>query len=270
MKLGKIKGKTALFLLVGLIIVAITACSNNSDSIQNSRKSTSNENIAEIIADNIAEIPIEGSVLQKQESAPEEQASQGVEPEQIEPAPSSEIDPITTEPAQAVLTEEVVPTEASEVTVQSAEIPVGEPRVGYLAPDFTLQSIDGQTVQLSAFRGKSVVINYWATWCKPCITELSILDTIFQDYQDQSVVLLSVNGIEQDELNKVNETVNSLALTYPVLLDKGDLLNKKYWIGGFLPTTFFIDEQGVIQEILLGSASEAGFRERIGNLLSHQ
>lgn len=269
-KLGKIIGKTTPFLLVGLIIVAITACSDNSDSIQNSSKSTSNENITEIIADNIAEIPIEGSVLQKQESAPEEQTSQGVEPEQIEPAPSSEIDPITTEPAQAVPTEEVVPTEASEVTVQSAEIPVGEPRVGYLAPDFTLQSIDGQTVQLSAFRGKSVVINYWATWCKPCITELSILDTIFQDYQDQSVVLLSVNGIEQDELNKVNETVNSLTLTYPVLLDKGDLLNKKYWIGGFLPTTFFIDEQGVIQEILLGSASEAGFRERIGNLLSHQ
>ena len=115
-----------------------------------------------------------------------------------------------------------------------------------------------------------MVINYWATWCKPCITELSILDTIFQDYQDQSVVLLSVNGIEQDELNKVNETVNSLALTYPVLLDKGDFLLQEYWIGGFMPTTFFIDDQGIIREILLGSASEAGFRERIDNLLSHQ
>jgi hypothetical protein len=55
-----------------------------------------------------------------------------------------------------------------------------------------------------------------------------------------------------------------------VLLDVGDLLNREYWIGGFLPTTFFIDDQGVIQEILLGSASEAGFREKIDNLLSHQ
>jgi peroxiredoxin len=252
--------------LVGLIIVAITACSNNSDSIQNSSKSTSNE----IIADNIAEIPIEESILQKGEVAPEVQTSQGVETEQIEPAPSSEIDPITTEPAQAVPTEEVVPTGASEVTVQSAEIPAGEPRVGYLAPDFTLQSIDGQTVQLSALRGKSVVINYWVTWCVPCMTELPILDSIFQDYQDQGMMLLSVNGIEQDELTKVNETVNSLALTYPVLLDKGDLLKQKYWIGGFVPTTFFIDDQGIIREILLGSASEADFREKIDNLLSHQ
>jgi cytochrome c biogenesis protein CcmG/thiol:disulfide interchange protein DsbE len=265
-KLGKIKGKTTLFLLVGLIIVAITACSNNSDSIQNSSKSTSNETIA----DNIADIPIEGSVLQKGEVAPGMQTFQQVEPEQIEPAPSSEIDPITTQTAQPVPVEEVVPTEASEVTVQSAEIPSGEPRVGYLAPDFTLQTIDGQTVQLSALHGKSVVINYWVTWCVPCMTELPILDSIFQDYQDQGMMLLSVNGIEQDELTKVNETVKSMALTYPVLLDKGDLFKQKYWIGGFVPTTFFIDDQGVIREILLGSASEAGFREKIDNLLSHQ
>jgi len=265
-KLGKIKGKTTLFLLVGLIIVAITACSNNSVSSQNSSKSTSNENIA----DNIAEVPIEESVLQKQEVAPEVQPSQQVETEQIEPAPSSEVDPITTQPAQAVPTEEVVPTEASEVIVQSAEIPAGEPRVGYLAPDFTLQTIDGQTVQLSALRGKSVVINYWVTWCVPCMTELPILDSIFQDYQDQGMMLLSVNGIDQDELTKVNETVNSMALTYPVLLDEGDLLKQKYWIGGFVPTTFFIDDQGIIREILLGSASEADFREKIDKLISHQ
>jgi peroxiredoxin len=269
-KLGKIKGKTTLFLLVGLIIVAITACSNNSDSIQNSSKSTSNDHIAEIIAENIAEIPIEGSVLQKGEVAPEKQTFQQVEPEQIEPAPSSEIDPITSESAQAVPTEEVVPTGASEVIVQSAEIPAGEPRVGYLAPDFTLQTIDGQTVQLSSLRGKSVVINYWVTWCVPCMTELPALDSIFQDYQDQGIMILSVNGIEQDELTKVNETVNSMALTYPVLLDKGDLLKQKYWIGGFVPTTFFIDDQGIIREILLGSASEAGFREKIDKLISHQ
>jgi len=259
-------GKTTLFLLIGLIIVAITACSNNSDSIQNSSKSTSNDEIAE----NITEIPIEGSILQKQEVAPEVQPSQQVETEQIEPAPSSEVDPITTQPAQAVPTEEVVPTEASEVIVQSAEIPAGEPRVGYLAPDFTLQTIDGQTVQLSALRGKSVVINYWVTWCVPCMTELPILDSIFQDYQDQGMMLLSVNGIDQDELTKVNETVNSMALTYPVLLDEGDLLKQKYWIGGFVPTTFFIDDQGIIREILLGSASEAGFREKIDKLISHQ
>jgi len=266
LKLGKIKGKATLFLLLGLIIIAASACSNNSDSIQNSSEVIPNENTA----DKIAEILVEESVLQKQGVDSEEQTSQGVESEQNEPAPNSEIDPISTELAQAAPTERVIPTEASEETVLSVEIPEGEPRVGYLAPDFTLQSIDGQSVQLSALRGKSVVINYWATWCKPCITELPILDTIFQDYQDQSVVLLSVNGIEQDEINKVNETVNSLALTYPVLLDEGDLLNREYWIGGFLPTTFFIDDQGVIQEILLGSASEAGFREKIDNLLSHQ
>jgi len=125
-------------------------------------------------------------------------------------------------------------------------------------------------VQLSALRGKSVVINYWVTWCVPCMTELPALDSIFQDYQDQGMMILSVNGIEQDELTKVNETVNSMALTYPVLLDKGDLLKQKYWIGGFVPTTFFIDDQGIIREILLGSASETDFREKIDKLISHQ
>ena len=142
-----------------------------------------------------------------------------------------------------------------------------EPTVGSFAPDFTLQTLDGGSINLSGLRGQNVLINYWVTWCEPCLEEMPALEKIHQDYQGKNLVILSVNGIAQDDLQKVQDTVSGLGLTYPVVLDEADTIFKSYWLG-FMPTSVFIDAQGVIRFIKFGGADETEFRAKIDQLLA--
>jgi thiol-disulfide isomerase/thioredoxin len=144
-----------------------------------------------------------------------------------------------------------------------------DPGVGFAAPDFSLKTLDGGTLSLSDLRGKNIMLNYWASWCIPCMEELPILEKIHQDYRDGDLVIVTVNGIQQDDLGTVNETVGSLGLTLPVVLDEGESIWNTYLVR-FLPTSFFIDDQGIIRNIQLGSVSEADLRLKIDRLISDQ
>lgn len=148
--------------------------------------------------------------------------------------------------------------------VQATDV---EPTVGSFAPDFTLQTLDGRAINLSSLRGQNVLINYWVTWCEPCLEEMPALEKIYQEYQGKNLVILSVNGIAQDDLQKVKDTVSGMGLTYPVVLDEGDTIFKSYWMG-FMPTSVFIDSQGVIRFIKFGGADETEFRAKIDQLLA--
>ncbi len=142
-----------------------------------------------------------------------------------------------------------------------------EPTVGSFAPDFTLQTLDGGSINLASLRGQNVLINYWVTWCEPCLEEMPALNKIYQEYQGKNLIILSVNGIAQDDLQKVKDTVSGLGLAYPVVLDEADTIFKSYWMG-FMPTSVFIDSQGVIRFIKFGGADETEFRAKIDQLLA--
>lgn len=144
-----------------------------------------------------------------------------------------------------------------------------EPAIGSLAPDFSLQTLDGQSVQLSELRGKNLLISYWVTWCIPCLEELPVLNRLYQEYQSKDLVILSVNGIQQDELDKVTATISEMGITLPVALDQSEILWDSYWVR-FLPTSFFIDETGVIRYIQLGSLTEENLRIKLEELISDQ
>ena len=144
-----------------------------------------------------------------------------------------------------------------------------EPAIGSLAPEFSLQTLDGQSVQLSELRGKNLLISYWVTWCIPCIEELPVLNRLYQEYQSEDLVILSVNGIQQDELDKVTATISEMGITLPVALDQSEILWDSYWVR-FLPTSFFIDETGIIRYIQLGSLTEENLRIKIEELISDQ
>ena len=152
---------------------------------------------------------------------------------------------------------------------QSASLPPAEPKVGFLAPDITLNALDGTSLRLSDLRGKNIIINYWVTWCIPCQDELPALSRVSQDYQDQNLVILTVNGIQQDQLDKVQQLVSDLGLINPVLLDEGEAFWSTYMVQ-FLPTSFFIDSQGIIRHIMLGSTSEDNLRAKINQLINNQ
>ncbi len=174
---------------------------------------------------------------------------------------SDQSDPADQPEAEA---EEPPPAPQAELSVSNIE-----PAIGSLAPEFSLQTLDGQSVQLSELRGKNLLISYWVTWCIPCMEELPVLNQIYQEYQSKDLVILSVNGIQQDELDKVTATISEMGITLPVVLDQSEILWDSYWVR-FLPTSFFIDETGVIRYIQLGSLSEENLRIKIEELISDQ
>jgi peroxiredoxin len=178
-----------------------------------------------------------------------------------------------TQSPPADLTLQSAPTElpqpSAAAPVSGEALPPAEPKVGFLAPDLTLTSLDGSAINLSELRGKNVLVNYWVTWCVPCMDELPALQRLSQDYQEQNLVILTVNGIEQDELGKVQQLVTDLGLTTTVMLDENESFWKTYLVQ-FLPTSFFIDTQGVIRHIMLGSGTEDNIRLKIDQLIANQ
>lgn len=141
------------------------------------------------------------------------------------------------------------------------------PREGFLAPDFTLDLLTGDQVALSELRGKVVVVNFWATWCLPCRVETPALEKAYEQYKDSGLVILGVNLTNQDSISEVEAFVQEFALTYPVLLDRDGAVSYLYQIQG-LPTTFFINREGIIRTVLVGGPmSETFIRSKIEALL---
>ena len=122
--------------------------------------------------------------------------------------------------------------------------------VGNRAPDFQLQSLDGKTVKLSDFRGKPVLLNFWATWCGPCRSEMPYLQQIHDNSTAQGLVMLAVDAGEN--ATAVQKFMTELNLTLPVLLDTDKAVSKSYSITA-IPSTFLIDKNGVIQKKILGA-----------------
>jgi len=128
------------------------------------------------------------------------------------------------------------------------------PDEGHLAPDFTLETLDGRTVRLSELRGKKVVlINFWATWCPPCRLEMPTMQQIYSEYKDRGFEILAVN-IESDAKQEITDFVRELRLSFPVLLDPDMKITRKFHVIG-LPVSVLIDRQGVVR------AKEIGYHD---------
>jgi thiol-disulfide isomerase/thioredoxin len=123
----------------------------------------------------------------------------------------------------------------------------GPPQVGKPAPDFELDTLDGQTVVLSQLRGRLVLVNFWATWCGPCRHEMPFLQYI---HEKGGVMLLTVNVGESS--SEVSQFMQSQGFSFTVLLDGEAAVAQKYNVMG-IPTTLFIDKEGVIQNIKVGA-----------------
>ncbi len=127
------------------------------------------------------------------------------------------------------------------------------PAVGHPAPDFTLAALSGETFTLSALRGTPVVLNFWATWCPPCRAELPELQAASERLAGQ-VAILGVNQAEAPA--DVAAFVGGLGLSFPMPLDVNADASRLYAVRS-LPTTFFIDRQGVIRRVQVGPVTEA-------------
>ena len=134
----------------------------------------------------------------------------------------------------------------------SSPSPAQSPQVGKLAPDFELPGLDGQAVSLSGLRGKPVLINFWASWCEPCRFEMPFIQEIYEGWTGKtpSLVILTINLGESP--SRVERFMERYGLSFPVLLDTSQNVALEYNIRG-IPTTFFIDKDGIIQDIKIGA-----------------
>jgi peroxiredoxin len=119
------------------------------------------------------------------------------------------------------------------------------PKIGNLAPDFTLPTINGQNTTLSESRGKTVLLHFWVSSCPACVDEMPYFQTVFDEQANEELVVLAINCGESSQT--VQNTVDGLGLTIPMLLDPDGKACTAYKRGA--PTTFLIDGNGIIKAI---------------------
>jgi peroxiredoxin len=142
------------------------------------------------------------------------------------------------------------------------------PNEGFLAPDFTLETIEGQIYTLSELRGRPLLINFWATWCPPCRAEMPAMQRVYEAYQQQGFMILAVNATHQDSHTAALEFSRQYQLTFPILLDLDGSITRQYRVHSF-PTSYFVDPTGLITEVVIGGPmAEALLKTRVESLLS--
>lgn len=150
-----------------------------------------------------------------------------------------------------------------DTTIPATEGLTEAPTAGYLAPDFSLETLDGDTFTLSHMRGQPVVLNFWATWCPPCRVEIPHFEQASKAYNGQ-VAIIGVDDGEPADL--VRPFTKEVGLSYAVPLDVDSVVSRRYRVNS-LPTTFFIDAEGVIQNVHIGIINQAVLNEKIEALI---
>ena len=141
------------------------------------------------------------------------------------------------------------------------------PQKGFTAPDFTLQTFGEETYTLSDLRGNAVLVNFWASWCPPCRSEMPAMQQVYDDFREQGFIVLAVNSTHQDNLGDAISFAQVHKLSFPILLDRDGSAGRSYDVRS-LPTSFFIDRDGIIQDVVVGGPmSEALLRIRAQQLL---
>ena len=149
---------------------------------------------------------------------------------------------------------------------RSNAIAGGGPKPGSAAPDFVLQSLNGQTVRLSDFHGKAVLLNFWATWCEPCKLEMPWFVELENQYGPQG---LQVLGVAMDDSGKdvIAKFAKDMGVNYPVLLGK-ESVGDEYGGLEYLPTSFYIDRDGKVVARVFGLRSRGDIEDWVKQALN--
>jgi peroxiredoxin len=139
---------------------------------------------------------------------------------------------------------------------------------GGTAPDFTLQSLDGKTIRLSDFRGKAVVLNFWATWCAPCKIEMPWFVDLQKQYGPAGVQFLGI-AMDDASTKEIAEFAQSVNVNYPILIGK-EAVGDAYGGVQFLPETFYLDRDGKIVDKAFGLKGRGEIEDDIKKILGQR
>lgn len=146
--------------------------------------------------------------------------------------------------------------------MRQANIP--RPEVGRPAPAFSVPLFDGGDVTLADLRGKPAVVNFWASWCIPCVDEAPELEKTWQAYKDRGVAFLGIDYVDTEP--KAREFMQKHGITYPNGPDLGSRISYEYRIKG-VPETFVIDKDGIVRFVKIGPTTADELRSVLEPLL---
>ena len=135
---------------------------------------------------------------------------------------------------------------------------------GALAPDFTLSQLSGQPLKLSDYRGKVVLLDFWATWCEPCRVETPFFVELQKKYADQGLQIIGVSM--DDSPDPVHGFYQQFKMNYPVVMGNAKLGEEYGGVLG-LPIAFLLDREGRIRAKHMGATDASIFEKEIANLL---
>ncbi|MCM3588048.1 redoxin domain-containing protein [Mesobacillus maritimus] len=145
------------------------------------------------------------------------------------------------------------------------ELPIAL-EVDSLAPNFSLVDLEGNEVQLSDYRGKKLLVNFWATWCPPCKDEMPYMQEMYEKYQDDGFEILAVNStITEKSKEDVAKFISDYELTFTIPMDEKNRVSSDYEIMAY-PTSYFIDSDGVIRSITVGGMTKEHLEGEIKKL----
>lgn len=137
---------------------------------------------------------------------------------------------------------------------------------GQVAPDFGLVDLTGEVRRLSDFRGQAVIINFWASWCAPCVIEMPELQSVYEERGEEGLVILAVNR-EEDEVVVDRFFNERMGLTFTALLDSTGSVAGTYGVFN-MPTTYFVDGSGVVREVHRGPMTVGQIEDYLAGLES--
>ena len=136
-----------------------------------------------------------------------------------------------------------------------------------VAPDFELVTLTGESVKLSDYRGKTVMLNFWASWCPPCRIEMPHMENYYKENKEaENVEIIAVNmtKVEISKGEKVGDFVDEHKLTFPILLDKAGEVMDLYQVRAY-PTTYMINPEGIITDKITSSLDDKLIKELVAN-----
>jgi cytochrome c biogenesis protein CcmG, thiol:disulfide interchange protein DsbE len=141
------------------------------------------------------------------------------------------------------------------------------PREGFTAPDGIFHDGSGNSIHLANLQGEVIVLNFWASWCPPCRTEMPVIQKVSNQNLGKKVQIIGVNATSRDTMANATKFVKNYGLTFQIVYDIDGSATRQYQIQSF-PTTFFIDQKGIVRDVLIGGPlSEAALSSRIEKLL---
>ena len=146
---------------------------------------------------------------------------------------------------------------------------VARPHNSKPAPDFVLKDIYGKSFSLSQFKGKPILLNFWATWCVPCKKELPSMQRLHDASKNNGNIQVIAISIDRSNIEKIHQYAQNLNLSFPILLDPDRTARKPYFIRG-LPTSYLIDAKGELQGFISGAREwDSPSAKKVFQLLEH-